>query len=102
MLLKQFYLNCLAHASYLVGDETSGVAAVVDPQRDVDQYLAFAEEHGLRLLVDPPCLLGAVSDSLRLPRVVTHMCPICARSDSGLSTTCGAPVVGNRSVIIAE
>ena len=49
MLLKQFYLNCLAHASYLVGDETSGVAAVVDPQRDVDQYLAFAEEHGLRI-----------------------------------------------------
>ena len=49
MLLKQFYLNCLAHASYLVGDETSRVAAVVDPQRDVDQYLAFAEEHGLRI-----------------------------------------------------
>ena len=49
MLLKQFYLNCLAHASYLVGDETSGVAAVVDPQRDVDQYLAFAKEHGLRI-----------------------------------------------------
>jgi hydroxyacylglutathione hydrolase len=49
MLLKQFYLNCLAHASYLVGDETSGVAAVVDPQRDVDHYLAFAEEHGLRI-----------------------------------------------------
>jgi glyoxylase-like metal-dependent hydrolase (beta-lactamase superfamily II)/rhodanese-related sulfurtransferase len=49
MVLKQFYLNCLAHASYLVGDEASGVAAVVDPQRDVDQYLAFAETHGLRI-----------------------------------------------------
>ena len=49
MLLKQFYLNCLAHASYLVGDEASGIAAVVDPQRDVDQYLAFAEANGLRI-----------------------------------------------------
>lgn len=49
MILKQFYLNCLAHASYLIGDEETGAAAVVDPQRDVDQYLAFAGEHGLRI-----------------------------------------------------
>ena len=49
MLLHQFYLNCLAHASYLVGDERSRIAAVVDPQRDIDQYLAFAETHGLRI-----------------------------------------------------
>ena len=43
MILRQFYLNCLAHASYLIGDERSGLAAVVDPQRDVDQYLAFVQ-----------------------------------------------------------
>ena len=49
MILHQFYLNCLAHASYLVGDEASGVAAVIDPQRDIQQYLAFAEQHGLRI-----------------------------------------------------
>ena len=49
MILKQFYLNCLAHASYLVGDERSGTAAVVDPQRDVDQYLEFAAANGLRI-----------------------------------------------------
>jgi len=49
MILHQFYLNCLAHASYLVGDETTGDAAVVDPQRDIDQYLAFASAHGLRI-----------------------------------------------------
>ena len=49
MILKQFYLNCLAHASYLVGDEETHTAAVVDPQRDVDQYVAFAEEHGLKI-----------------------------------------------------
>jgi hydroxyacylglutathione hydrolase len=49
MILHQFYLNCLAHASYLVGDEETRVAAVVDPQRDIDQYLAFADEHRLRI-----------------------------------------------------
>jgi glyoxylase-like metal-dependent hydrolase (beta-lactamase superfamily II)/rhodanese-related sulfurtransferase len=49
VILKQFYLKCLAHASYLIGDEHSHTAAVVDPQRDVDQYLAFAAEHGLRI-----------------------------------------------------
>ncbi len=49
MILKQFYLPCLAHASYLIGDEATGTAVVVDPQRDTDQYLAFAAEHGLAI-----------------------------------------------------
>jgi len=49
VLLKQFYLNCLAHASYVVADEESGAATVVDPQRDVDQYLTFAADHNLRI-----------------------------------------------------
>jgi len=49
VILKQFYLACLAHASYLIGDEATGTAAVVDPQRDTDQYIAFAAEHGLKI-----------------------------------------------------
>ena len=49
MILKQYYLNCLAHASYLIGDETSRTAAIVDPQRDIDRYLADAAEHGLEI-----------------------------------------------------
>ncbi|MFL6428801.1 MAG: rhodanese-like domain-containing protein [Acidobacteriaceae bacterium] len=49
MILKQFYLSCLAHASYLIGDEATGTAAVVDPQRDTDQYVEFASEHGLKI-----------------------------------------------------
>src|SRR5207249_2078973 len=44
---KQFYLGCLAHASYLIGSE--GEAAVVDPRRDVDEYLAEAQANGLRI-----------------------------------------------------
>ena len=47
MYLKQFYLGCLAHASYLVASE--GEAAVVDPRRDVDEYLREAEAQGVRI-----------------------------------------------------
>ncbi|PYU10476.1 MAG: MBL fold metallo-hydrolase [Acidobacteria bacterium] len=49
MIFRQFYLPCLAHASYLIGDEATGTAAVVDPQRDTDQYIAFAAEHALQI-----------------------------------------------------
>ena len=49
MILKQYYLGCLAHASYLVGDEASGTAIVVDPQRDIQQYLADADKLGLQI-----------------------------------------------------
>ena len=49
MLLKQYYLGCLAHASYLVGDERTRQAVVVDPQRDIDQYLADASAGGYRI-----------------------------------------------------
>jgi hydroxyacylglutathione hydrolase len=47
MYFQQFYLTCLAHASYMIGSE--GVAAVVDPQRDVGIYLEDAEKHGLKI-----------------------------------------------------
>lgn len=46
MFLKQYYLGCLAHASYMIADETSKTAAVVDPQRDIEQYLADAKAAG--------------------------------------------------------
>ena len=49
MIFKQFYLNCLAQASYLIGDERTRTGAVVDPRRDVDIYLEEAERHGLRI-----------------------------------------------------
>ena len=47
MYFEQFYLTCLAHASYLIGSQ--GEAAVVDPQRDVEIYLKAAEEQGLKI-----------------------------------------------------
>ncbi|HXX38030.1 MAG TPA: rhodanese-like domain-containing protein [bacterium] len=49
MIFKQYYLGCLAHASYLVADEESRTAAVIDPQRDIDHYLADAERHGIEI-----------------------------------------------------
>jgi hydroxyacylglutathione hydrolase len=47
MYFEQFYLTCLAHASYMIGSE--GEAAVVDPQRDVDIYLKVAAEQNLEI-----------------------------------------------------
>lgn len=47
MFFQQLYLGCLAQASYLIG--SNGEAAVVDPRRDVDEYIALAAEHGLTI-----------------------------------------------------
>src|ERR1700756_1401287 len=49
MIFTQHYLACLSHASYLIGDQTTGRAVVVDPRRDVDVYLNEAGEHGLTI-----------------------------------------------------
>jgi hydroxyacylglutathione hydrolase len=50
MFFRQYYVECLSHASYLIGDLRTGRAVVVDPQRDVDAYLADAAEHGLSIV----------------------------------------------------
>ncbi len=47
MFFKQFYLGCLAHGSYLLG--SNGEAVVIDPQRDVDQYIEEAKAQGLTI-----------------------------------------------------
>ena len=49
MIFKQYYLGCLAHASYLIGDKRTRTAVVVDPQRDVDQYLKDAEDQKVEI-----------------------------------------------------
>jgi glyoxylase-like metal-dependent hydrolase (beta-lactamase superfamily II)/rhodanese-related sulfurtransferase len=46
MKIQQYYLSCLSHASYMISDERTKTAAVVDPQRDIDQYLADAGAGG--------------------------------------------------------
>ncbi|HEY6377871.1 MAG TPA: MBL fold metallo-hydrolase [Candidatus Dormibacteraeota bacterium] len=49
MIFQQYYLGCLSHASYLIGDGATGRAVVVDPQRDVAAYLTDAERAGVRI-----------------------------------------------------
>ncbi len=50
MKFNQYYLDCLSHASYLIGDESTGRAVVVDPpQRDVSEYLSDSAELGMRI-----------------------------------------------------
>ena len=48
MFFKPYYLGCLSHASYLIGG-SNGEAAVIDPRRDVDDYIADAEAAGLKI-----------------------------------------------------
>jgi hydroxyacylglutathione hydrolase len=54
MIFEQYYLECLSQASYLLADETTGRAVVVDPRRDIDQYIESAKEHGvsIELVID--------------------------------------------------
>ncbi|HJP03178.1 MAG TPA: MBL fold metallo-hydrolase, partial [Planctomycetota bacterium] len=49
MILQQHYLACLSQASYLIGDEETQTAVVVDPRRDVDLYLEEAAKLGLTI-----------------------------------------------------
>ena len=49
MKFTQYYLDCLSQASYLIGDETTGRAVVIDPRRDVDEYVRDAAEAGLTI-----------------------------------------------------
>ncbi|HXV92283.1 MAG TPA: rhodanese-like domain-containing protein [Pseudonocardia sp.] len=50
MFFTQYYLDCLSQASYMIGDESTGRAVVVDPRRDVAEYLADARTHGLTIV----------------------------------------------------
>ncbi len=49
MKFTQYYLDCLSQASYLIGDETTGRAVVVDPRRDIDEYVRDASAAGLTI-----------------------------------------------------
>lgn len=73
MFFQQFVLESLGHASYLVGDEKTGRALVLDPRRDVDVYFEAARRQGLRVV-------NAI-DSHGHNDYVTGICEIAARQD---------------------
>lgn len=50
MFFAQYYLDCLSQASYMIADETTGKAVVVDPRRDISEYLADAEARGFTVV----------------------------------------------------
>jgi hydroxyacylglutathione hydrolase len=89
VILEQIYLGCLAHASYLVGDERSGAAAVVDPRRDVDVYVGRAAELGVQIgyVVLTHFHADFVAGHLELrDRVGARIC-LGARADAGYDFT---------------
>jgi len=49
MFLQRYYLECLSHASYMVADEKTKTAAVIDPRRDINIYLDDARAHGFEI-----------------------------------------------------
>ncbi len=70
MLFHQYYLECLSHASYLIGDEATGRAVVVDPQRDVSEYIEDARKHGVvvELVIETHFHADFLSGHLELAR----------------------------------
>jgi hypothetical protein len=70
MDFQQFYLGCLAHASYLIGSR--GEAAVVDPRRDVDEYALEADRRGLRIRRGVVCF----TRDGKTPRVASGQCDL--------------------------
>src|SRR5207247_10065037 len=73
MIFKQFYLESLGHASYLVGSEQTGDALVFDVRRDVDLYFAEARRQGLRLRY--------AADSHQHNDYLTGICELPARAE---------------------
>jgi hydroxyacylglutathione hydrolase len=76
MIFQQYFLECLSHLSYLIGDETSGRAVVVDPQRDVAAYLRDAQRDGLRIerVIETHCHAYFLSGHLELAATGAVIC----------------------------
>ncbi|MGH9171895.1 MAG: MBL fold metallo-hydrolase [Acidimicrobiales bacterium] len=88
MIFEQFYLECLSQASYLIADETTGRAVVVDPRRDIDQYLDSAAEHGARieLVIDTHFHADFVSGHLELAKATGAEVAFGWRADTQFTT----------------
>jgi len=82
MVFKTYYLGCLAHASYLIGG-SNGEAAVIDPRRDVEEYVSDAETAGLRIrhVIETHLHADFVSGHVELARRTGAT--ICMGPDSG-------------------
>jgi rhodanese-related sulfurtransferase len=76
MIFHQYFLECLSQLSYLIGDETSGRAVVVDPRRDIAVYLRDAQRYGLRIekVIETHCHADFLSGHLELAATGAMIC----------------------------
>jgi hydroxyacylglutathione hydrolase len=76
MIFHQYFLECLSQLSYLIGDETSGRAVVVDPRRDIAVYLCDAQRAGLRIekVIETHCHADFLSGHLELAAIGATIC----------------------------
>ena len=99
MKFNQYYLECLSQASYLIGDETSGRAVIVDPQRDVGEYSQDAADTGLTIefVIETHFHADFVSGRLELAEATGAT--ILYSSDTSTSRTrrCSSTVTRHRS-----
>lgn len=88
MIFEQYYLECLSQASYLVADETTGRAVVVDPRRDIGQYLESAKKHGvtIELVIDTHFHADFLSGHLELAQATGAPIAFGARAETGFAT----------------
>ena len=97
MIFKQFYLESLGHASYLVGSEDTGEALVLDVRRDVETYFSAAREQGLRIRY--------ACDTHQHNDYLSGICELPARADvqllAGARAQLGYPVraMGDRELL---
>ena len=94
MRFIQYYLDCLSQASYLIGDETTGRAAVVDPRRDIGEYLDDAAAAGLRVeyVIETHVHADFLSGHLELA-AVTGAAVVYGRALTSISRTVRSPTV---------
>ena len=92
MIFTQHYLACLSQGSYLIGDESTGRAVVVDPRRDIDDYLSEAAEHGLRIerVIETHIHADFLTGHLELRRSATAKRPTSSFRSSLYGTASGS------------
>ncbi|MFG2139554.1 rhodanese-like domain-containing protein [Streptomyces sp. NPDC048650] len=85
MHFAQYYLDCLSQASYLIGDQRTGRAVLVDPRRDIDDYLCDADEVGLRieLVIETHIHADFLSGHLELARATGATIAFGEAADTG-------------------
>jgi hypothetical protein len=93
--LTQHYLACLSHASYLIGDETSGRAGVADPRRDVGVYQEEAAERGLRTE-------RVIETHLHADFLSGHLELAGCRPAAGQLVEGGLVVIDDRALVVGE